>query len=226
MGAARLSLTFLVWDEPAVRLAVSILATGSSIGYWHEPENDPTRITPRVLAYRAVRLAQIAAEQGRVGQVRPAVVLMRWSVAPASQRDAMMARLMPPKGITAPRVASAGFIGWDSYAAGARTPDDMSGVPARWSAARSLPWAITETGIAQTPQSDPQVFQATWQAAFAFVTGTAVPPPPPQFLAWNQPSTDGGKWAVQEFPKSAAVWRHAPSSRQTGRRTSSAGSQP
>lgn len=206
-----LSVTFTAFDEPAVRAAVRSLPDGSTIDYWHEPEDDVERgtLSPEVWAARTVRLAQIVREEQRIGQVQPSAVFMRWSIDPHSHREAVMGRLATPAVLGALR-DSGGFIGWDVYAGARshRTPDEMYGVGAQWAAERGLRWGVTETGY-QTTDANAAAAAEHWRASFAYVAGGQVPSPPVVFLAWNPPDRNAGVFALQRWESSAAVWRDA-----------------
>ncbi len=193
--------SFTQWDDAAVHAFVRNAVAGTAIAYLHEPEQEIARgkMSTSTWSDKAIALAQIVQQEGRVGQVHPTTVLMRWTLAPESHRQGMLASLLTPAVLAAFR-ASDGVLGWDAYAGprNNRTPQDMYGVAASWSAAAGLPWAILETG---TRLNDP----ARWRDTFAYLE--SMPVPPRYFLAWNPPDLNGGCYAIQNQPEVAAIWR-------------------
>lgn len=193
--------SFTRWDDAAVRAFVRDAVPGTALAYLHEPEQEVAHgnVRPSDWADRAVALAQIVQQEGRVGEVHPATVLMRWTLAPESHRQGMLASLLTPAVLNAFRAAD-GVLGFDAYAGprNNRTPQDMYGVAASWAAAAGLPWAILETG---TRLNDP----ARWRDTFSYLE--SMPVPPRYFLAWNPPDLNGGVYAIQNQPEVASIWR-------------------
>lgn len=195
--------SFTRWDDAAVHAFVRDAVPGTAIAFLHEPEQEIAhgKMSTGEWSDRAVQLAQIVQEEGRVGQVHPTTVLMRWTLAPESHRQAMLASLVTPAVVAAFRAAD-GVLGFDAYAGprNNRTPQDMYGVAAAWAADLGLPWAILETG---TRLDDP----ARWRDTFAYLD--AMPVPPRYFLAWNPADRNRGVYAIQNQPEVAAIWRAA-----------------
>lgn len=194
-------LSFRTWDDAAVHSFVKHAPNGTVLVWMHEPEDEikAGKYSAAAYADRVVALTNVIKAEGRVGQVHPATILMRWTLSPHSGRADMLATMLSPRVLTALR-STGGLLAWDSYGGpkGGRTPDDMYGVPAAWSAAHGLPWAITETGARGSTA-------AFWQSAFHYLD--TMPNPPRYFLAWNPTDHNGGQFAIQRQPAVAAVWR-------------------
>jgi len=193
--------SFTQWDDAAVHAFVRSAVPGTAVAFLHEPEQEIAHGTLSASSWadKALALTQIIQQEGRVGQVHPTTVLMRWTLAPESHRQGMLAMLLTPAVLAAFR-ATDGVLGWDAYAGprNNRTPQDMYGVAAAWSASVGLPWAILETG---TRLNDP----VRWRDTFAYLG--SLPVPPRYFLAWNPPDLNGGVYAIQNQPAVAAIWR-------------------
>ncbi len=194
-------LSFRTWDDAAVHSFVRNAPAGTVLVWMHEPEDEIEHGKYSAAAYadRVIALTEVIKQEGRVGQVHPASILMRWTLSPHSGRAGMLSAMLSPQVLAALR-STDGVLAWDSYggAKGGRAPEDMYGVPAAWSAAHGMPWAITETGVNHSDA-------AFWQHAFHYLDTMANPPR--YFLAWNPTNHNGGVFAIQKQPAVAAVWR-------------------
>lgn len=194
-------LSFRTWDDAAVHSFVRHAPAGTVLVWMHEPEDEikAGKYSAAAFAGRVLALTEVIRQEGRVGQVHPATVLMRWTLSQQSGRADMLSTMLSPQVLTALR-NTGGLLAWDSYGGpkGGRTPEDMYGVPAAWSAAHGMPWAITETG---SNHSD----ATFWRNAFHYLD--TMGNPPRYFLAWNPTDRNGGVFAIQRQPAVAAVWR-------------------
>ncbi len=193
--------SFRQWDEGAVRQFVRGSARGTVISFMHEPEQEVAshKISAATWAARNTALTQIIKQEGRVGQVVPATILMAWTLDKGSGRAQMLNQLLSPGLLSALR-STGGVLCWDAYSGqkNGRTPEAMYGPEARFAASVHLPWGITETGAV-----DPDARR--WQETFNYLD--RMPNPPRYFLAWNPVHLNGGRYAIQNQPAVAAVWR-------------------
>lgn len=194
-------LSFRTWDDAAVHSFVRNAPSGTVLVWMHEPEDEikSGKYSAAAYANRVIALTDVIRQEGRIGQVHPASILMRWTLDKHSGRAGMLDAMLSPQVLSALR-STGGLLAWDSYGGpnGGRSPQDMYGVPAAWSAAHGLPWAITETG---SKQSSPEF----WRNAFRYLD--TMGNPPRYFLAWNPTDKNGGVFAIQRQPAVAAVWR-------------------
>lgn len=203
------AVTFKSCDPQAVQAFVAHAATGTRVDYFHEPEQEIEGGRMTAAEWAACESTVISAVQqtGRVGQVIPVANLMRWTLDPASGRQAMLAATLTPQVLDGLR-ATGGELGWDAYTDGGptgprRTADDLYGVAARWSAAQGLPYSIMEAGARQTTADSPDAFASWWAGVGTFLAAT----PPRAYLLWNPTDSDGGDFAVQRFPATVAAIR-------------------
>lgn len=209
--------SFKTWDQDALTAWVKGAATGSTITYFHEPE-DNVETGKLVIAQwvtRQIALCQTIIDCKRVGEVRPATILMGWSL---TNRKDMIPQFADPALVAIMKKAQ-GVWGWDQYLATsaddptAKSGKELFGPLAAYSASLGLPWGIFETGARQqSAKIDGAKAAAWWQATFDYL-GTN---PPTHFLMWNpttvmsrEGSSDTWTYDFQSLPAVVAVWKKA-----------------
>lgn len=206
---ASLSVSWKKWDDTQVRTFIDSLPKDrlTIVTYFHEPEDNVEDGSLKIEDWRArtIKLCQIIKDAGRVGQVRPAVILMAWSANPVSKRH--VSDFATPE-VTQALVDAKGIWGWDDYLNGSNDfKADFTNL-ARISASYGLPWGVFETGVDLKPSPDMKALAAFWPRVFAYL-GSGQVTPPVAFLYWNA-NTANHSYAIDVYPALMDAWKQAP----------------
>lgn len=155
--------------------------------YWHEPENDA--IVPADYASAFHYIVELARANGR-SDIRWCLILMAWTVNPASKRD--YADWYPGDDVV-------DVMAWDGYIKNANgLPGDVYDNCIAVSQQHNKPWAVAECGVNNNITPGPARYAKLQQLSQYF----AMANPRPEFVAyWNQAA-----FQISNDPNALNAW--------------------
>lgn len=167
--------------------------------YFHEPENDVQSgsYTPGQFA-EAFRHVSELADRARNPRLRATLILMCWTLAPASGRDF---------DAYYPGSAAVDVLGWDCYNSGAKknrytAPDEVFARMISKSRALGKPWGLAETGSVRISGDGDGTGRAAWLRSMSQFLNEQKP----LWVAYYDYQVSGGDFRLTDAP-SRQAWK-------------------